>query len=121
MGVVKKGIHSVTKGLGKLVGIDMSAATKAAKAQANATNAATQQAVQSANYQAEAAANQIKATQDQNAARQAANDLLSRPVETANVDLNTDSTTDDAGDDLLGRKRTRRAAYRDTSNSGLNV
>lgn len=121
MGAVTHLVKGVSKSVGKVLGVDISAANKAAKAQAKATNDATQQAVKSANYQAEAAANQIKTTQEQNAARMAADDLLSRPADSAEVDLSTDDGSDNAADDLLGRKRSRRAAYRDTTGSGLNI
>lgn len=121
MGAVKHLVKGVGKTVGGLIGIDMGAAAKAAKAQAKATNDATAQAVKSANYQAEAAANQIKTTQEQEAARMAANDLLSRPTDSAEVDLSNDDGSDNAADDLLGRKRSRRAAYRDATGSGLNI
>lgn len=91
-------------GLDKLVGIDREGANKAAKAQAAATKAAADQVAQDNKYAAQANVQSIQATADQAAARAAANDLLGRPMDSADVDLS--QTGDESDDeDLLGRKK----------------
>jgi len=119
-GVVKK----VVGGVGKIFGIDQSAATKASKEQAQATRDASAQVAQDNAYAAQANAQQIQAQSDQAAARQRANDLLGKPMQTADVDLSQNDGTPDDGsaDDLLGLKKGGvRGTYRNRSNSGLKV
>lgn len=94
-------------------------AKRAAKEQAAATReAARLQSVQNS-YAAEAAAQQITLSQQQRAEQARANDLLSTPMGTAEVDLSTtpDVLADDG--DLLRRRRNTRQTYQ--GSAGLNV
>lgn len=113
------------KSVGKLVGIDYDAATKAAKDQAAATRQAAALQAASDNAQAQAAQNQIEAETNQRLATQAANDLLNKPIQSADVDLATaagDSTQDGEDDDLLSRRRSVRQSYQTPSaNAGLLI
>lgn len=117
-----KVFKKVGKGLQKLVGMDIDANKRAAEQQAAATREASDRVAADSMAQAQAAQQQIEATAAQNAARAQANDLLNRPMESAEVDL-TDGAGD-TGDDLLGRKRGgTRQRYRTPqgANSGLVV
>lgn len=108
-----KALKSLGKGVMKLVGVDIDANKNAAKLQAQATKEASDRVSADSMAQAQAAQQQIEATAAQNAARAQANDLLNRPMETAEVDL-SDGSSDDP-DDLLGRKR---GGIRNTYRSG---
>lgn len=99
MGFIKRDIKRSLK----YVGVDPDANKKAAQLQAQATKEASDRVSADSMAQAQAAQQQIEATAAQNAARAQANDLLNRPMETAEVDL-SDGGSDEA-DDLLGRKR----------------
>lgn len=118
-----KVFKKIDKAAGKLIGIDKDGAKEAANAQAKATKEASEAVARDALYAAQANQNAIEATQAQNAARAKAQDLLGRPMETAEVDLaNTDDPTSDDDADLLGRKRGGiRQTYRRSAsaNSGL--
>jgi hypothetical protein len=114
-------LKKLGKNILKLTGKDTDANKKAAKIQADAIKQSSEAQARDSMYAAQAAQNQIEATAAQNAARQQAQDLLGRPMETATVDLSDGS---DEGDDLLGRRRGGvRAQYRNggSSNSGLVV
>lgn len=95
-------------------------AKKAAKEQAAATREAARLQSQSANYQAEAAAQQMTLAQEQHQQQQLANDLLSKPMDSATVDLASDDNADE-GDDLLTKRRTTRQTYQSDRSSGLAV
>ena len=118
MGNFLKGID---KAAGRLIGIDKDANGKAAKMQAQATRDAAAQVANDNAFAVQANQNQIEAQAAQAIARQKANDLLGRPMETATVDL-SDASSDD-GEDLLGRKRSTRSTYRSSGKpqSGLVV
>lgn len=106
----------VFKGVGKLVGIDTDGAKKAAKIQAAATKQAADRVSADSLAQAQAAQQQIEATAAQNSARAQANDLLNRPLESAEVDLADDAGSDE--DDLLGRRRGgTRNSYRNSGSA----
>lgn len=95
-------------------------AKRAAKEQADATRAAARAAAVASNYQAEAAAQQMTLATEQRSQQQYANDLLSTPMESATVDLA--SETDTSGeDDLLTRRKTTRQTYQADRRSGLAV
>ena len=95
------------------------AAKKAAKEQAKATREAANRAATAANYDAQAAAQQQSLAVEQRSAQQAANDLLSTPMESASVDLASDQSEDDG--DLLTRRRPTRQSYQNTRSAGLNM
>lgn len=92
---------------------------KAAQEQADATRAAANMSARQANFQAEAAAQQMSQAQEQRTQQQYAQDLLSKPMESAQVDLA--DTEDDREDDLLTRRRTTRQSYQKPGRSGLAV
>lgn len=96
-------------------------AKRAAKEQARATREAARAAAKASNYQAEAAAQQMTLAADQRSQQQMANDLLSTPMESATVDLASESDVDVADDDLLTRRRTTRQTYQSDRRSGLAV
>lgn len=95
-------------------------AKRAAREQAAATRDAARRASIQAGYQAEAAAQQMTLAQDQRAAQAAANDLLSTPMESAEVDLAADADVADE-DDLLTRRRSTRQTYQNERRAGLSV
>lgn len=96
-------------------------AKKAAKEQAKATREAARQAALQSNYQAEASAQQMTLASEQRAQQQIANDLLSTPMESATVDLASESDAGDGGDDLLTKRRSTRQSYQNERRAGLSV
>ncbi len=117
-----KALKKVGKGLQKLVGMDIDAGKDATNRQAAAIEASSKQQAQDSMYAAQAAQQQLEASAAQNAAREAASDLLGRPMESATVDM-SDGASDDE-EDLLGRKRGGvRNTYRGSgsSNAGLQL
>jgi hypothetical protein len=95
-------------------------AKEASKRQAKAIADAARRATASANYTAAASAQQMSLAQEQRTQAQAAEDLLSTPMESATVDLASDSGPED-DDDLLTRRRTTRQTYQSDRRSGLSV
>lgn len=85
-------------------------AKKAAKMQAAALDRQTNLQTQNTNYQIQAMADQMANAAAQQAASEYAEKLLGAPLDTVDVTLGT-SDVDLQTDDLLGRKRTARAAY----------
>jgi len=116
-------VGSILKGIDKLVGIDDDAAVKAGKAQAAATTAAAADQAREAQYAAQAASQQMQTAAQARAEQAQANDLLSKPIQNADVDLATnpdDLSAED--DDLLSKRRGVRASYQSpTRSSGLVV
>jgi transcription termination factor NusB len=95
-------------------------AKKAAKEQAAATREAARLAALSANYQAEANANQMTLAIEQRQQQAIADELLSTPMEAATVDL---AVGDDlmGDDDMMTRRRTKRQSYQSQRTSGIVV
>ena len=99
-------------------------AKRAAKEQAKATRDAAAASALTANYQAEASAQQMGLAQEQRSQQQYANDLLSTPMDSATVDLANPEGSEDDENDLLGRRRTTRDTYQSRTGSrgaGLNI
>lgn len=96
------------------------AAKKAAKKQAAATTAAANSQAASDAYAAQAAAQTQTTIADQNRASTAAAELLSKPLQS--VDVNLSPTAESAGVDASGRRRTVRSQFMSsTPTSGIKL
>lgn len=95
----------------KLVGIDRKGLKKSALEQSQAIKDASDATSRDAAFAAQANQQQIETTAAQNTARQQAQDLLGKPMETATVDLGPS----DDDEDMLGRKK---GGVRNTYQSG---
>lgn len=95
-------------------------AKKAAKRQEQAVRDSARLQTIAANSSAEASAQSMALAQQNRAESRKAEDLLSKPMESATVDLAAPDEGD-GEDDLLTRRRTTRQTYQADRRSGLAV